>query len=491
MRAARLAALLAVAVLLAFAVSSNSNSAGRTRPQGPGRSTNEFSRAVARRGIHKIRHVVIIMQENRSFDSYFGTYPGAAGIPGLAGHPGKVPCLPDPGEACVKPFHDRHDSNEGGPYGFAAAHKEIDHGKMDGFISQQEQYLPGKCGCKSHPQDDVMGYHNAKEIPNYWKYAKDFVLQDHMFSSVLSWSLPSHLFLVSTWSALCKTHNDPASCKNAPKQPAEPPGAGGYNGTPPIYAWTDLTYLLHKQHIKWRYYIFKGNEPACDSNANLPCTPVTNGPKSLSIWYPLKWFDTVHKDKQAKNIESVSHLFTAAQAGKLPAVSWVAPSITVSEHGPALVGAGQTYVTSLINAIMRSPDWKSTAIFLTWDDWGGDYDHLAPPRVDRAGYGIRVPGLVISPYAKKGYIDHHTLSFDAYAKFIEDDFLGGQRLNKTDGRPDPRPDVRENLSILGNLKKDFNFKQKPRKPVILPVTPKTDLKSGPAALPGNGGLGWW
>jgi phospholipase C len=121
---------------------------------------------------------------------------------------------------------------------------------------------------------------------------------------------------------------------------------------------------------------------------------------------------------------------------------------------------------------MNGPDWKSTAVFLAWDDWGGFYDHVVPPTVDAQGYGLRVPGLVISPYARRGYIDHQTLSFDAYLKFIEDDFLGGQRLNpKSDGRPDPRPDVRENARILGNLVKDFNFKQHPRKPVLLNPNP--------------------
>ena len=138
---------------------------------------------------------------------------------------------------------------------------------------------------------------------------------------------------------------------------------------------------------------------------------------------------------------------------------------------------GQTYVTGLINAIMQSPDWASTAIFLSWDDWGGFYDHVVPPAADNNGYGLRVPGLVISPYARRGYVDHQMLSFDAYDKFIEDDFLGGQRLNpRTDGRPDPRPDVRESLPLLGDLTSDFNFGQHPRTPVILPVCPATDLK---------------
>jgi phospholipase C len=121
---------------------------------------------------------------------------------------------------------------------------------------------------------------------------------------------------------------------------------------------------------------------------------------------------------------------------------------------------------------MRSSAWSSTAIFLSWDDWGGFYDHVVPPTVDGQGYGLRVPGLVISPYAKQGYIDRQVLSSDAYLKFIEDDFLGGQRLDPaTDGRPDPRPDVRENQPILGNLTDDFDFNQKPRPPLILPLRP--------------------
>jgi phospholipase C len=104
-----------------------------------------------------------------------------------------------------------------------------------------------------------------------------------------------------------------------------------------------------------------------------------------------------------------------------------------------------------------------------------------PPAVDQNGYGLRVPALVISPYARPGYIDHQTLSFDAYNKFIEDDFLGGARLDPaTDGRLDPRPDVRENASILGNLAADFDFSQPPGPAVLLPTHPKP----GPASTPG-------
>src|SRR5205085_1886888 len=162
------------------------------------------------------------------------------------------------------------------------------------------------------------------------------------------------------------------------------------------------------------------------------------------IWNPLPWFVTVHEDGQLGNIQTIDHFYADAAAGALPAVAWIVPNGEESEHPPSRISDGQAYVTGLVNAVMQSPDWSSTAIFLAWDDWGGFYDHVEPPRVDENGYGLRVPGLVISPYAKQGYVDHQTLSFDAYDKFIEDDFLGGQRLvPATAGLPDPRPDVRE------------------------------------------------
>jgi phospholipase C len=198
------------------------------------------------------------------------------------------------------------------------------------------------------------------------------------------------------------------------------------------------------------------------------CRARRQSAKTPGIWNPLPWFATVRGNHQLRNISSIRNLFTAARRGTLPAVSWVIPNNKVSEHPPALVSAGQAYVTNVVNAIMRSPNWRSTAIFLTWDDWGGFFDHVPPPVVDRNGYGLRVPALVISPYARRGFIDHQILSSDAYAKFIEDDFLHGERLDPTtNGRPDPRPTVRENVPILGNLVRDFDFRQKPRPALTL------------------------
>ena len=444
-------------------------------------------------GIQKIKHIIVIMQENRSFDSYFGTYPGADGIP-LENGATKA-CNPDPKNGgCVKPYHDARDENGGGPHGQQASIAAINGGKMDGFVAQAES---GRKGCLAGPSTacsnssttDVMGYHDEREIPNYWAYARTFVLQDHMFEPNASWSLPAHLFQVSAWSAYCTQHDHPESCTNQLQAPGIPPDFGGRTaavfggearngprGTRPIYAWTDLTYLLHKHHVSWGYYVVKGTEPDCEDDSEANCPPVKQNARTPGIWNPLPYFDTVKEDAELDRIQPIENFYEQARKGTLPAVAWVVPSGEVSEHPPALVSAGQTFVTGLINAVMKSPNWKDCAIFLAWDDWGGFYDHVVPPKVDENGYGLRVPALVISPYAKKGFIDKQTLSFDAYLKFIEDDFLERMRLDpKTDGRPDPRPTVRENVVQLGDLVNDFDFEHRPLPPLILPEHPKTDL----------------
>ncbi len=427
--------------------------------------------------IHKIQHIVIIMQENRSFDSYFGTYPGADGIPMQNGVP--TVCSPDPrARDCQKPYHDTNDLDRGGPHGDTSATGDIDGGKMDGFLRQAEAHFPG-CRdandphCPGGSSPDVMGYHDNREIPNYWAYAHDFVLQDRMFESNASWSLPAHLFLVSEWSALCSSPGDASSCRNELEKPNYPPDFNyaahrPHRRGPPDYPWTDLTYLLHHSNVTWAYYVFGGTEPDC-ANGQATCTPVPQRAKTPGIWNPLPYFDTVKQDGELGDVQDLSRFYSAAAAGTLPAVSWICPTGQYSEHPPALISRGQAYVTGLVNAVMSGPDWNSTAIFIAWDDWGGFYDHVVPPAVDQNGYGLRVPGLVISPYARQGYIDHQTLSFDAYVKFIEDDFLGGARIDpKTDGRPDPRPDVRENATQLGDLRADFDFTQTPRPPILLP-----------------------
>ncbi len=438
-------------------------------------------------GVHsatgRIEHIIIIVQENRSFDSYFGTYPGADGIRFRDGKP--VQCVPDPkNTGCTPPFHDASVVNYGGPHGHDAALADIDGGKMDGFIAQAQRrlkrcrrILDPACGGSGK---DVMGYHDGREIPNYWAYAKYFVLQDHMFESIASWSLPAHLFLVSEWSAKCGSA-DPMSCSNAVDVNSDNPS--------PTYSWTDLTFLLHKNHVSWAYYVFGGFAPDTEDDDAMATPHVSQSADTPSIWNPLPWFETVREDHELASIRGLADYFAAAKSGHLPAVSWICPNSRFSEHPPYDVKDGQAYVTSLINAAMQGPQWNSTAIFLTWDDWGGFYDHVAPPRVDVNGYGPRVPGLLISPYARRGFIDHQVLSFDAYAKFIEDVFLSSQRLDpKTDGRPDRRPSVREREPVLGDLYEEFNFRQRPIRPMLLPtnfVLPAPEIMKQPVDEPGR------
>jgi len=444
-------------------------------------------------GIHKIQHVIVVMQENRSFDSYFGTFPGADGIPMKHGVP--TVCIPDPQRAhCVPPFHDPRFVDGGGPHTRQAARADMHGGHMNGFIKlaiagshsycKDNAAAPECTGFEgSTGRPDAVGWHDAREIPNYWTYAQRFVLQDHMFEGVRSWSLPAHLDMVSGWSASCPGKNVPIRCHTDLVRPADVSGTG-YRTHPSDhspYDWTDLTYLLHKANVSWKYYVAQGGQPDC-ADSKMFCSTQWQAANTPDIWNPLPGFETVHADGQLANIQPSANYFRDASAGTLPSVSWIVPNQRNSEHPPASIRAGQAWVTKIVNAAMQSPDWNSTAIFLSWDDWGGFYDHVMPPTVNGQGYGLRVPGLVISPYARSSYIDHQQLSTDSYLKFIEDDFLHGQRIDPlTDGRPDGRPFVAEEAPGLGDLRADFNFRQAPWPPMLLPLHPPP----GPASVPGT------
>jgi len=438
------------------------------------------------------------MQENRSFDHYFGAFPGAEGLPRDAD--GNIDlCIIDPYNdgACAKPYHDPRERNIGGPHSYRGHVIATNGGKMDGFLEAfQDASKPCDpatvdvnagtyCGRTKEEPMNVLGYKEEADIPNYWTYAREFVLQDHMFAPSNSWTVPAHLYMVSGWSARCRDDN-PLSCvddgdtPDAPKSWQRGRFERLYPDKPvpefrdPIYAWTDITYLLHRDKVSWGYYVFAGEEPDCDEvEGPITCKPGQQDARTSSIWNPLPYFTTVQENDQLDNIQPMRAFDRAVRTGTLPAVSWLIPNGAVSEHPRSKVSDGQAYVTRLVNSLMMGPDWESTAIFVSWDDWGGFYDHLAPPVVDVNGYGIRVPGLVISPYAKRGFIDTQILSHDAYLKFIEDVFLDGQRIDpRTNGRPDRRPLVREDVAILGDLRLSFDFDQEPRPPLILEPYPK-------------------
>jgi phospholipase C len=456
--------------------------------------------AVSDGRLAKLKHLIFIIQENRSFDHYFGTYPGADGFPN------PLPCLPSMWypHKCFKPYENHDVRQQGGPYADNFQVADIDGGKMDGFVIERELELETE-GCKP-PEgrihsarelarirsldddegvpnvpafetctDDVMGYHDGTDLPNYWAYAKNFVLLDHFFESVHSQSHPAHLELFSGWTAFCTLTYplNPDNCVSA----SEPNQVWGPEYPTP-YLWTDITYLLWQNGISWNVYL-DGGQGTIHSHDGVP-----------PIWNVLPGFETVQDDGQVGNASvNLKQFYTDAAAGTLPQVSWILPEYFDSEHPQAHIDDGQAYVTGLVNAIMQSPDWKSTAIFISHDDMGGFYDHEAPALTfDELGLGVRVPALLISPYAREGFIDHRVCSTDCYIKLIEDVFLGNERMRQA-GRPDPRPDYRDEVAGYGNLGADFNFARAPRGPLLLPQRPMSLLRDGPPHAPPASSIG--
>ena len=386
-------------------------------------------------GLEKIDHFVFIVQENRSFDHYFGTYPGADGIPQGTSLPGFL-------GRQVASYHDTSLQNRGGPHGWEAAQADIDGGQMDGFLKQSWSSIalsPPINSAAGNP-DDVMGYHDYHEIPNYWDYANLYVLQDHMYESVASYTLPSHLYMLAGQS-------------------------GGYVGglfvpVPRSYSFPEITQLLKNTDIDWKYYVREGREGDTEDDDLVGMSAdETQAPKIYTNKNPLPAFPAVRDDlSQWNRLVSTDQFYVDTKAGRLPQVSWVIPSDDVSEHPPSNIADGMAYVTGVVNAVMNSPDWNHTAIFIAWDDWGGFYDHVMPPKVDQYGLGLRVPGLIISPYAKHGYIDHQETSFESWLKLVEERF-GVQSLTARDTQAYDMID-------------SFDFTQAPRKPVILKATPQ-------------------
>jgi len=390
-------------------------------------------------GLEKLQQFVFIMQENRSFDSYFGTYPHTDGLPPNI-------CLSAPQlPSCVATYHDTNDVNRGGPHGWNNAHGDIDNGLMDGFLTQSflgistNDCKPPAPNCTpgTDPRD-VMGWHDFNQLPNYWSYANLYVLQDRMFESVASYSLPAHLYMLAAQS-------------------------GGYVGStgqprPTTYNFPEITELLTSGQIQWKYYVTSGTTPDTDDGEVIgnPTQQQTD-PKAYTLWNPLPAFPAVKNDAaQWNRLVDSSTFYTDAANGTLPQISWVIPSGAVSEHPPSGIRDGMAYVTGLINAVMKGPQWNTTAIFVAWDDWGGFYDHVYPPQIDKYGLGLRTPAMVIGPYARQGFVDHKTYSFESWLKMIEERF----QVNSMTARDNAANDMMD----------AFDFTQSPRAPVLLAAT---------------------
>jgi phospholipase C len=371
-----------------------------------------------------IKHIVFIIKENRTFDHYFGTYPGAEGATtGMISTKQTIPL----GHAAGAVARDIcHNSD--------CAITAIDGGKMDKF-----DLIAG-----ANVKGDYLAYtqYTQQDIPNYFTYARNFVLGDHMFSSVHGPSFPNHLYTVGAQSG--GAISNPIHRGDSPGWGCDSDStaevqvmddSGKISSEFPCFDFETLADSLQKSGISWKYYSPGAGDPAYIFSA---LSAIKH------IFYSTVWTDNVVPETQFE---------TDAQSGQLASMSWLVPLWQTSEHPPFGVCQGENWTVSKINAIMRGPDWNSTAIFVTWDDFGGFYDHVPPPTVSNFGFGPRVPLLIISPYAKKGYISHTVYEFSSVLKFVETRF-NLPTLTPWDTQASDMTDA-------------FNFSQAPLPPLVL------------------------
>jgi len=282
---------------------------------------------------------------------------------------------------------------------------------------------------------NTLSYYDWHEIPNYWEYARRYTLCDAFFSSVAGPSEPNHLYTVAARSG---------GLVNNP-----PPNLAGQDG---VYTFPTMAELLEKSGVTWKYYDEKPN------------------PRKHSLWNPMPGFKQFQKSPALmSHLVGLDQFYADVKAGTLPEVCWIVPTARDSEHPPADSARGMRHVSDLVNAIMRSSAWKDTAIIVTWDDYGGFYDHVPPPSIDQYGYGPRVPTLVISPYAKPGAVCHTRLDFTSPLKLIEERFGLAPLATRDAGANDMRD--------------CFNFHQKPTPPDVLLPEMKLDFSQIKTTLP--------
>ena len=352
-------------------------------------------------GSTEIQHVVIMIQENRGVDNLFNGFPGADTAQSGKMHTGEVVSMtPRSLRAKSDLCHDHHCWTQA-----------YDGGKMDGF----DIYGPSP--------GFSYGYVPQSETVPVWTLAERFTFADRMFQSNAGPSFPAHLYLIAAQSGLA--FGNPASAIgldvwgcDADPSTLVPLMTEPVTKVFPCFNYPTLADALDERGISWRYYA-----PELDAHGgNWSAFEAVRG-----IRYGPDW---------ARNIESPpSAIFTDIAAGRLAQVTWVTPSWRDSDHSGNESATGPQWVASVANAIGASSFWNTTAIFVVWDDWGGWYDHVAPPQVDAMGLGFRVPFIVVSPYAKRGYVSHVNHEFGSIIRFVEEQ-LGLPSLGQTDARAD-------------------------------------------------------
>jgi len=380
-----------------------------------------------------IEHVVTIMLENHGYDSYFGTYCQVLG-PYCSSTGNGIPantCVPyypsNLSYGCIVPFNltpaqftipdMAHDWYSGGV--------ALDHGAMDRFYEAEGTTL-------------AYGHYNATTIPVYWDMAEEYASSDNFWGANLSWSLPNHWYLIAA---------------------TTPPSAYdhyvGFSGIEPPYldesnATSTIQDLLNGTAVTWKYYdtVLQPYDQAVQG--------VGTWGTAYDLWNPMAGRHESYTAPYVGHFVPRPNFVQDVKGGRLPNVSWVMPDFGYSDHPGSNNSAGEEWVAQLVNTVENSSYWNSTAIFVTWDDYGGWYDHVAPPSVLGDGFSFRAPVLVISPYAKENYISHVQLSFMSLLRFVEWEF----------GLGCLRP-----LDCFAPLPLDFfDFGQPPRAPMLFRTT---------------------
>jgi len=345
-----------------------------------------------------IKRVVYVMMENRSFDNLFGRFPGARGSTIGVKLGREVPLAPCPQWLPGDLPHDR------------AAHlNAVNGGSFDGFAL-------GQFG-------DPWAYTSFEErqVPNYWTLARDYVLCDNFFASMAGPSYPNHFFFVAgqAGGALDNPENIETRIEDDGRRFKSwgcdavgehvfvlvKDGNGNLSKHGPCFHFPTVPEQLEQAGVTWAYYSASPYQPGYFWNA-------LNG--VAGVYHSDLW--------RSDRIRAVDDLLEDIRAERLPAVTWVTPRFELSDHPPESTCYAQDWITDLVNGVIRSDAWEHTALFLTWDEWGGFYDHVRPPEIDDLGFGFRVPMLVVSPYARKGYVDDAEGEFSSPLKFVEDNW---------------------------------------------------------------------
>jgi phospholipase C len=353
-----------------------------------------------------IQHVIVVMQSGHSFDNYFGTRAGVDGLPT------KPSCEPVAGSAsCVSPYHLSSDQARAGLSDtYRVTSKAIDGGKMDGFVSAQPNASIGSV---------AMGYFDRSDLPYYWSLADRFTLFDHFNATSEGGALANRVVAV--------TGQDDGIKSSAP-----PPGG---------IAGTTVFDQLDTAGLSWKYYVQNYNGRSVSTPGEKIRAPVLDMPAFTST------------PADTARVVNSNQYFTDLTTGKLPAVSYVSGTVD-SERSPQDPALGEAYVQSIINALMQSPEWNHTALLLTYDDSGGWYDHAVPPTIGSTMLGVRVPAILVSPYARPGFVDNSQTETASIPALIDQVFH--------------LPTLSPQIPGVGSLMSGINLHQQPIPPAIEP-----------------------